>query len=98
MAVTKNRKFQKLNRGFRLMPNKWYIIVGLIMTRLRCIFMILQFGTFGCQKVKIHFLKKKRKFSKNGFFWRQKLKISKSAEFQKNLNDGFCRAFKELQE
>jgi hypothetical protein len=80
------------------MPNKWYIIVGLIMTRLRCLFMILQFGTFGCQKVKIHFLKKKGGNQKNGFFWRQKLKISKSAEFQKNLNDGFCRAFKGLQE
>ena len=93
MAVTKNRKIQKLNPGSRLMPNNWYIIVGLIMTHLRYFNMILQFGTFGCKKVKIRFFKKKGENQKNGFFWRQKLKISKSAEFQKNLNDGFCRAF-----
>ena len=48
--------------------------------------------SYDLQKAKKKFFWKIQKIQKNGYFWREKLNILKSAEFQKNLFYHFDRA------
>ena len=48
--------------------------------------------SYDLQKAKKKFFWKIQKIQKNGYFWREKLNILKSAEFQKKLLSHFDRA------